>query len=188
MRKALIIMLLLADVGCGGRTLVGTSEGDSGAAASNSYPSGRDASPIPSVAPTPTPTPQPARDASAEVDCASYSSQGEACSPEGAYCAYLGTLPSCDYVPGDCTCTGGYWVCPSSIAPSCDAGPRAQAGCPATEPSADDACTGSASCNYGTETCCGASYPSVICDCTQGFFSCYPTDACLMPVCGNDGG
>jgi hypothetical protein len=52
-------------------------------------------------------------------------------------------------------------------------------------------CVGDISCNYGTETCCGETYASMICDCFDGSFSCYFTDACLVPEkfgCGGSGG
>ena len=63
--------------------------------------------------------------------------------------------------------------------------------CPGT-PSSGDPCTGSGSCEYGTESCCGNTFPSTVCQCQNGQYACYATDACLLPQCpdggDNDGG
>lgn len=58
--------------------------------------------------------------------------------------------------------------------------------CPAA-PAIDGACKGSAHCEYGEESCCGKTYPSTVCDCSGGTFSCYATDACFLPpgACGD---
>jgi len=64
-------------------------------------------------------------------------------------------------------------------------------GCPADEPFAIVECRGDLSCSYGFETCCGETYASTICDCLNGAFGCYATDACYGVVdfgCGGSGG
>lgn len=60
--------------------------------------------------------------------------------------------------------------------------------CPATA-QLDGPCSGSFSCTYGTETCCGMTYPSLVCQCRQGRLFCAYTDACLIPpgACGDGG-
>jgi hypothetical protein len=59
--------------------------------------------------------------------------------------------------------------------------------CPGTQPAAGAACSGSTRCEYGTETCCGNTYPSIVCECQSGGFNCYYTDACLIPGCPDGG-
>jgi len=63
----------------------------------------------------------------------------------------------------------------------------APAMCPAAAPSPGAACTGSASCEFGTESCCGETHPSLVCSCSGGTWACYYTDACLVPFCGDAG-
>ena len=55
--------------------------------------------------------------------------------------------------------------------------------CPAEAPLGIEACDGELSCEYGEECCCGECYPSLICNCTDGRWGCYFTDACLHPGC-----
>lgn len=67
--------------------------------------------------------------------------------------------------------------------PASDGGPDSPVGdsCPAEIPSFGDPCSPEAHCGYGFETCCGHTYPSTVCDCYDGAFSCYSTDACMLP-------
>lgn len=62
--------------------------------------------------------------------------------------------------------------------------------CPAAPPEPGGACGGSATCEYGSETCCGETYPSLVCTCIAGAWGCYYTDACAgAPFgcsCGTD--
>ena len=53
--------------------------------------------------------------------------------------------------------------------------------CPATEPNftQPQSCEGDVRCSYGTESCCGETYDSFVCNCRDGEFSCFFTDACL---------
>jgi hypothetical protein len=90
------------------------------------------------------------------------------------------------------------------LAPGCDTPPPADADaavdgdasndggqCPA-EPFSQESCIPDTRCDYGTETCCGQSYPAINCLCTTGGqWTCMYTDACLIPsceevVCGDD--
>lgn len=92
-------------------------------------------------------------------------------------------------------------VCPDGVSHSCATGkctaggcevvyppcPTVDAGaCPADAP-IGGACAGDLHCTYGAETCCGQTHPSTVCDCIDGRFACYATDACLLPPgsCGN---
>jgi len=48
------------------------------------------------------------------------------------------------------------------------------------------------SCSDGTETCCGQTYPSLQCDCTDNGngvleYMCMATDSCMLPSCCQDG-
>ena len=58
--------------------------------------------------------------------------------------------------------------------------------CPASAP-IGATCSGTLHCEYGTESCCGKTHPSTVCDCSSGSFACYATDACLMPSCPDGG-
>lgn len=64
--------------------------------------------------------------------------------------------------------------------------------CPSEEPfTVDFPCRGDIACHYGTETCCGETYPSTVCSCHGGSFSCGATDACFGVGefgCGGMGG
>ena len=56
--------------------------------------------------------------------------------------------------------------------------------CPISEPSFDgsDPCDAAGlSCEYGQECCQGSCFPSYVCDCSGGTWSCYYTDACFGP-------
>ncbi len=41
------------------------------------------------------------------------------------------------------------------------------------------------SCEYGTECCCGMCYASTICTCDGMQWTCYATDACMIPSCAD---
>jgi hypothetical protein len=60
------------------------------------------------------------------------------------------------------------------------------ASCPSKQPRDGDACTGSASCQYGHTVCCGMSYSQFTCTCQQGSFSCAMTVECNI-VCSEGG-
>lgn len=120
----------------------------------------------------------------------------ELCFP-GASCAY-GSETCCGqtYATMECTCgSDGAFSCgytdaclrpESSCNPPIDAG---QPGCP--ESHGDSAsCTPGLTCTYGTETCCGQTYPSLVCTCNAaGEEACHNTDACFRRDCGPlDGG
>jgi hypothetical protein len=56
--------------------------------------------------------------------------------------------------------------------------------CPATTPTIGSSCTVEGQeCAYGTETCCGQTYDSLIIFCADGVYQGYYTDACLVPTC-----
>jgi hypothetical protein len=63
--------------------------------------------------------------------------------------------------------------------------------CPAEMPGADDACVDGTVCAYGQECCCGECFDSLVCNCSDGQFACYNTDACYggnwcgQPPCCN---
>ncbi len=64
-----------------------------------------------------------------------------------------------------------------------DTGSDTGAVCPA-EPFSTEACDQEgASCNYGTECCCGTCYPSTFCNCSRGQWACGSSDACMRPSC-----
>ena len=63
--------------------------------------------------------------------------------------------------------------------------------CPPGWPDPGAACTVEGTrCEYGSETCCGLTHPSYVCQCSGGSFGCYYTDACMgAPMgcsCGED--
>ena len=56
--------------------------------------------------------------------------------------------------------------------------------CPVSEPTPGDMCTEEGTrCGYGSETCCGVTHASFVCECANGAFRCLNTDACLHPQC-----
>lgn len=64
-----------------------------------------------------------------------------------------------------------------------DTSPDTPTACP-DDPFANPACdTEGASCNLGTECCCGTCYPSLVCSCFGGTWACRNTDACMIPSC-----
>ena len=102
--------------------------------------------------------------------------------------------------PADClaprgpcaVCPDGGTACPTvdCVAGSCVVSSVgcAEVLCP-SDPPLNEGCSGSMRCTYGTETCCGQTYPSLVCDCSGGQFACYNTDACFLPPGGcPDGG
>ncbi|MBN1770988.1 MAG: hypothetical protein JXB32_07005 [Deltaproteobacteria bacterium] len=68
---------------------------------------------------------------------------------------------------------------PGEDATGDDAAPDVPGTCPAEWPDPGDSCTGSATCEYGSETCCGETHPSYVCSCMGGTWGCYTTDACM---------
>lgn len=66
-----------------------------------------------------------------------------------------------------------------------DVSPPVLSGECAAEPTPGGSCVPSVGqCSWGTETCCGKTYPSLVCSCDGGQWSCYYTDACLLPPGG----
>lgn len=103
--------------------------------------------------------------------------------------------------PADCLAPEGpCFVCPagdvSCPVAQCSAGTCVvvhddclEPACPAQPSTGGAPCSSPLHCEYGSETCCGATHPSVVCDCLNGDFACYATDACMLPpdAC-SDGG
>ena len=86
-----------------------------------------------------------------------------------------------------CTCEDKEWRCKDWSCPE----PFYYHKCPAKSPlemgpDEPQKCLGSFTCDYGIETCCGQTSPSVQCDCVDGEFQCRNTDACLNRQCGNE--
>ncbi len=64
--------------------------------------------------------------------------------------------------------------------PGPDTAPDAPATCPASWPDSGSPCEPEGvTCAYGSETCCGETYPSYVCRCAGGIFGCIYTDACM---------
>jgi hypothetical protein len=59
-------------------------------------------------------------------------------------------------------------------------------GCPAQRPGTAQACTGSATCTYGTAVCCGVTTSAYTCRCQAGSFVCSMTTECNF-VCPDAG-
>lgn len=57
--------------------------------------------------------------------------------------------------------------------------PDVPGACPAGVPEPGSSCSGSSTCEYGSETCCGETHPSMVCSCMGGTWGCYATDACM---------
>ena len=62
------------------------------------------------------------------------------------------------------------------IIPEC---PEVEPGCPAEMPNPGDICAFEGDCDYGIESCCGDTFPSIICSCVDGVTQCLHTDSCL---------
>ena len=61
-----------------------------------------------------------------------------------------------------------------------DVVPDVDPSCPTEWPGPSTACTvDGVRCEYGSETCCGETHPSYVCQCGGGSFGCYYTDACM---------
>jgi len=117
-------------------------------------------------------------------------SQPAMCDPdqEGLQCSY-GEESCCDetFAATICECTAdGFFVCRPTEAcrvPACI--------CPFVsplDPMGSDSCTTAQQglqCTYGTETCCGETFPSTRCTCEANRFICMPTEACQRPACAN---
>lgn len=146
--------------------------------------------------------PESCTDGGTPNECPASANPGDACNlADGTACSF-GEECCCGecYPSLNCFCSGGTWACAASDAclgaPSqCpdggisepdasehDAGPQA---CPQQEPSTGDLCFSveQSNCGYGEECCCDQCYPSRRCDCRDGQFVCYYTDACLAPQC-----
>jgi hypothetical protein len=110
------------------------------------------------------------------------------CGTEGQRCDY-GSETCCGqtYPSMVCTCEGGGFRCSYTdaclIPPGyCNDGGTDASNCPPKEPLDDNSCGSEGlRCEYGSETCCGQTYPSMVCTCRSGVFSCSYTDACLIP-------
>ena len=114
------------------------------------------------------------------------------------------TQPTCEPVnPGDSVCltpvecgdpptcvdeasgqeTLGTWDCVDAVCVAiCD---DEAPSCPAEPPIgiADASCDAGTTCEYGQECCCDECHPSIVCDCMNGGWGCYYTDACMIPGC-----
>ena len=67
-----------------------------------------------------------------------------------------------------------------TVDPAGDDAAETPDGCPPGEPEPGSDCdVEGARCEYGSETCCGVTYPSFVCECQAGNFGCYYTDACM---------
>jgi hypothetical protein len=90
--------------------------------------------------------------------------------------------------PSSCSCDteNDVWVCTEDCGPMYMCAPIDEVECPAVAPQTGDACGAAsvaADCSWGTETCCGATYPSYGCDCLDGTWACFATDACFIQSC-----
>jgi hypothetical protein len=59
-----------------------------------------------------------------------------------------------------------------------DVQPEVTVECPESIPEPDAVCVGDQHCTYGQECCCEECHPSLVCDCHDGVYACYNTDAC----------
>lgn len=80
-----------------------------------------------------------------------------------------------------CDCVDGEWIClftDACLEPLC-------LRCPIDQPDPGDSCTVDPreTCAYGTESCCGETFDSLLCECIDGEWTCLVTDACLDPPC-----
>jgi len=62
--------------------------------------------------------------------------------------------------------------------------------CPAEQPEFGSACSlpEGAQCPYGEECCCGECHPNMMMECSGGSWVGRPTEACMLPNCGNTTG
>lgn len=87
----------------------------------------------------------------------------------------------CPYPCGMCECRCGQYRCFPTPEPdnSCH-----DPACPATvEEAATATCAHVSYCSYGADTCCGSTYPTSICSCLNGVFTCYAPNACSRMSC-----
>ncbi len=131
--------------------------------------------------------------------CPESAEPNEACSGEGLRCQF-GQECCCGtcYPSLDCTCAGGTWACAATDAclgaplgcEAPDAGTPVDSGTPDAggSPCPSEAEVMGASCSsvdlvceYGTQTCCGQTFPSMRCACDGTGFACHATDYCLLP-------
>lgn len=131
------------------------------------------------------------------------------CLSEGTFCGYGSSACGFDE---ECRCREGLWTCVSPVClvdvadtpsedlpgedgmadlpsapdalsdPSPDPGDAGPAGCP-EEPMLQGKCIAPLRCEYGQECCCGQCFPSLVCNCLDGTWGCYATDACMIPGC-----
>ncbi|MFW6085807.1 MAG: hypothetical protein ACODAG_01270 [Myxococcota bacterium] len=88
-------------------------------------------------------------------------------------------------VLGNCVCHEGCEPAVDASVP--DGSTTGDAGaCPA-EPPFGESCSGEQTCDYGQECCCGECHASTSCTCASGSWSCFATDACLIPGCPDGG-
>lgn len=87
--------------------------------------------------------------------------------------------------PSACFCTeGGEWECTDDCERNYECAPDGTSSeCPASAPVGESCDDESLSCAWGTECCCGTCSPSMVCDCFDGSWACYATDACFIESC-----
>lgn len=103
--------------------------------------------------------------------------------PDGQVCV----LDETACAPSVCSCdeASGTWECTADCGPGNVCVPDDPT-CPADAPDPRDTCSAEQeglNCEYGTECCCGECYASYGCDCTDGNWACYATDACFIESC-----
>jgi len=140
--------------------------------------------------------------------CPAEAPRNRLCLSEGQFCGY--GVSACGF-DEECRCQQGLWTCvsPSCLAdvpdrpptdtaeedlpvdlpdhpglpdPAPDPGDAGPGACP-PEPVLQGTCTGPLQCEYGQECCCGQCHPSLVCNCLEGSWGCYATDACMIPGC-----
>lgn len=84
--------------------------------------------------------------------------------------------------PSSCFCSDGTWACTADCGPAYECVSDHPA-CPAEPPIGDTCGDEGLSCEWGVECCCGDCYPSTVCDCEDGGWACYATDACFIESC-----
>ena len=86
--------------------------------------------------------------------------------------------------PSACFCDGGVWGCTEDCNPSYACVPEGDPDlCPTTEPIGESCGAEGLSCSWGVECCCGSCSPATVCDCSDGQWACYATDACFIESC-----
>lgn len=88
--------------------------------------------------------------------------------------------------PSSCACMDGDWTCTDDCGPAyaCEDDEPPAPGCPEMAPDFRDSCSEEGlECAWGIECCCGECYDSTVCECTDGGWACYATDACFIESC-----